>query len=215
MEKESETLRKKLLEIRDTLLELEFLKKDILMLVDDNEEYFENMVKKSRFLYRLYLNYTKLFVIDLHKLIDKDENYNIHNLINYCKSNIRRIDWSYPISLTELNHCESKLIDISSHFPAIIDLRNKVYAHNDKNKSKLKFDITLNEFWVVLKELQEIFSKINLCFDNHQWIFHIQYQRPQEIKFAYKYKKLKQLYLEHAAEQTNIDITKFRKIMLE
>ncbi len=69
----SEILKHKLYEIRNILLEMEFLKKDILAIHNPEEEYFEKMIKKSRFFYRLYLNYTKLFVIHCHKLIDKKE----------------------------------------------------------------------------------------------------------------------------------------------
>lgn len=71
MKDNSEILKHKLTEIREILLELECLKQDIRSIHNPGEEYFDRMIKKSRFFYRLYLNYTKLFVIDCHKLIDK------------------------------------------------------------------------------------------------------------------------------------------------
>lgn len=214
MNKEHKLLEIKLLEVRNILLELEFLKHDVLMLSDEKEDYVELLVKKSRFLFRIYLNYMKLITIDLYKLIDKKENYNIYSLINYCKTNIVKIRWHHKITLKELDEMENEINSISHHFETIRLLRNKIYAHNDKDKSNFQFKITLTDFWHVLEVLQNIFSKLNLHFDNHQWIFTIQYNKAQEIKNAFKYKKCVELYFEHAKEQTDIDIKKFRKIMM-
>jgi hypothetical protein len=214
MNQEHQLLETKLLEIRNLLLELEFLKNDILMLSDESQEYVELLVKKSKFLYRLYLNYMKLITIDLYKLIDQKESYNVYSLINFCKTNISKIQWSREITLAELNQLESQVNSVSQHFETICLLRNKLYAHNDKNKSKFEYKITLDDFWLVIKVLQDVFSKLNLRFDNNQWIFSIQYNRPQEIKNAFKYKKTVELYFEHAVAQTDLDIKKFRKIML-
>jgi hypothetical protein len=214
MNQENQLLETKLLEIRNLLLELEFLKNDILMLSDEKEEYVEMMVKKSRFLYRLYLNYMKLITIDLYKLTNQKEAYNLYSLINFCKTNISKIQWSHKITLKELEKMENDIDSVSHHFEAIGLLRNKIYAHNDKNKSKYEYKISLTDFWHIIKVLQDVFSKLNLRFDNNQWIFNIQYRRPQEIKNAFKYIKTVELYFEHAVEQSDLDIKKFRKIML-
>ena len=184
------------------------------MLSDENEEYVELLVKKSRFLYRLYVNYMKLITIDLYKLIDKKENYNLYSLINFCKTNISRIDWKQKITLAELNQLETEINSVSQYFEPICLLRNKLYAHNDKNKNHFTYKITLNDFWHVIKVFQDVFSKLNIHFDSNQWIFAIQYRKSQEIKNAFKYKKTVELYFEHANKQTDLDIKKFRKIML-
>lgn len=213
MKQENEFLEIKLSEIRDILLELEFLKTDILMLIDKEEEYFEAVVKESIFLHRLHLNYIKLFTIDLYKLIDERENYNLYSLINYCKTNISKINWEREINLAKLNQLENDITNVPSHFKDISLLRNKHYAHNDKNKKKFNTQISLKDFWHVLKTLQNVFSTIIIHFNNDQWIFDIQYRKPNVIKNAYKYKKTVELYFEHASKEIDLDFKKFKKIM--
>lgn len=202
MKTNSEILKHKLDEIRDILVELEFLKKDILSIHNTEEEYFEKMIKKSKFFYRLYLNYTKPFVIDCHKLIGQKEHYNILNLINFSQSNIRTIGWHHSIDISLIEKLKDKYYKTEEHFNTITLLRNKVYAHNDRNKSELKFSITLKDFWTVLSSLQEIFGEIHFHFDNTDWRFDKLYQKPVEIKQAYKFLKIRNLYYDSFISDT-------------
>ena len=146
MKENTEILKNKLTEIREILLELECLKQDIRSIHNPEEEYFEKMIKKSRFFYRLYLNYTKLFVIDCHKLIDKNEHFNILNLINFCQSNLNKITWHNTPTHSSLEKLKTKFLKTSEHFSDISLLRNKVFAHTDRKKSEIKYNITLKDF---------------------------------------------------------------------
>ncbi|GGW99942.1 AbiU2 domain-containing protein [Salegentibacter mishustinae] len=196
MKENSEILKHKLSEIREILLELECLKQDIRSIHNPEEEYFERMIKKSSFFYRLYLNYTKLFVIDCHKLIDKKEHFNILNLINFSQSNLNKIDWHKTPTHSSLEILKTKFLKTSKHFNDISLLRNKVFAHTDRKKSEIKYNITLKDFWEVLTSLQEIFREINLHYDNTNWQFQILYEKPTSIKNSFKYLKIRDLYYE-------------------
>jgi hypothetical protein len=72
MNPETKILKQRLEEIRNTLLELEFIKKDIKTLINSNEEHRKGTSSESKFFTRLYLNYTRLFVIDIFKLTGKN-----------------------------------------------------------------------------------------------------------------------------------------------
>src|SRR5690606_20971594 len=135
MNQETKTLKNRLVEIQKTLLELELIKEDIKTLISANEEQRKETQSESLFFVRLYLNYTRLFVIDVFKLTGRKEDYNIQKLLNFCKSNIRRIEWHNSISLEKLNSLSDRLTTISAKFEKIEGLRSKYYAHNDKKKN--------------------------------------------------------------------------------
>ncbi|MEO2127340.1 MAG: hypothetical protein ABGW91_04210 [Christiangramia sp.] len=214
MKNETQILEEKLSETRNILLELEFLKKDIKALINTPENQHKEVLSKSRFFYRLHLNYIKLFVIDIYKLIGKDEHFNLSRTIEFCKINRRKIKWHHEISLDKLNKLSSDLEKVSNRFQEIKGLRNTRYAHSDKKKGSFDFNISLNELWEVLEGLQNVFSMLNVDFDNKQWIFSIQYNSPNFVNEIYKYRKLHDLiYKEFSEDQTTVDIDKLLKIM--
>ena len=196
MKTDSEILKDKLYEIRNILLELDSLKKDIQSIHNPDEEYFEKIIKKSSFFHRLYLNYIKLFVIDCNKLINEKEDYNVLNLINFCQTNFKNIEWQFKLDKKELESLKDDYYKISKYFSEIALLRNKVYAHNDKKKYEIKYNITLKDLWSVLESLQKIFKKINLHYDKTNWHFEILYKKPTVIKQAHKYLKIREWYFD-------------------
>jgi len=213
---ETQILRDKLAEIRDILLELEFLRKDIKSIINAKEEHHRTIVSKSKFFYRLHLNYIKLFVIDIYKITGNKEDYNLRKVIEFCKINRKSIDWHYEISLEKLNFLSEELEKVSDKFDKIKVLRDTQYAHNDKNKNKFVNNLTLNELWNVLDGLQDIFSRLNVDFDNLQWIFKIQYTQSDIIPKLFKYYQLHDLiYSEFSKDSANIDTNELIKIIIK
>jgi hypothetical protein len=93
-------------------------------------------------------------------------------------------------------------------------LRNKYYAHNDKKKKTFTYEISLREICEILEGLQNIFSELNLKFDNHHWYFDIQYTTPDIINNLYKYNKLRKLTLNgYGKIESPIGIQKLLKII--
>ena len=208
MKSKTEILKERLSEIRDTLLELEFIKKDIKTLINSTKEDRKETLQESQFFYRLYRNYIRLFVIDIFKLIGKKEDHNIQKLLEFCKINLRKIEWFHPISLEKLNSLTDKLSSISEKFEQIEGLRNKYYAHNDKKKNSFNYQLSLMELSEVLEGLQNIFSELNVEFDNHQWLFDIQYTSPDIMHTLNKYKQLRKLTLKEYGENKSSVETK-------
>ena len=214
MSSETQILKERLSEIRDTLLELEFIKKDIKSLRESYNSPEKEILTESMFYNRLYKNYIRLFIIDVFKLIGKKEDHNIQKLLEFCKINLKRIDWENSISLQELNNLNDNLSTISTKFEQIEGLRNKYYAHNDKRKKTFNYDISLKELWEILEGLQNIFSELNLKFDNHHWYFDIQYTTPGFINNLYKFKKIRKLTLNgYGKLDSSIEIQELLKIL--
>lgn len=212
---QTKILKDRLTEIREILLELEFLRNDIKSIINTKVEYKKSIVSKSRFFYRLHLNYIKLFVIDIYKITGKNEDYNLGKVIEFCKINRKKIDWHYKISLEKLNLLSKELDRISDKFEKIKDLRNTNYAHNDKNKNKFVTELTLFELWDVLDGLQDIFSRLNVDFDNLHWIFKIQYTQSNIIPNLYKYDQLHQLIASEVSKNNStIEINELLKITM-
>lgn len=214
MNPETKILKHRLEEIRNTLLELEFIKKDIKTLINSNEEYRKETLSESKFFTRLYLNYARLFVIDIFKLTGKKEDHNIQKLLDFCKINIRKIEWYNSISLEKLNSLSDRLTAVSVKFEQIEGLRNKYYAHNDKKKHSFPYELSLKDLWEALEGLQKIFSDINVEFDNHQWLFDIQYNSPTILQNLSKYNKIKKLTLkEYGENKSSVETKKLLEII--
>ena len=214
MNYETQLLKERLSEIRNILLELEFIKKDIKSLIESYNSQEKEILAESMFFNRLYRNYIRLLIIDVFKLIGKKEDHNINKLLEFCKLNIKRIDWKNSISLQELNHLSDNLSTISIKFEQIEGLRNKYYAHNDKGKRNFNYDISLIEICEILEGLQNIFSELNLKFDNLHWYFDIQYTTPDIINSLYKFKKIKLLTLNgYKNLDSSIEVQELLKIM--
>jgi hypothetical protein len=95
MKSETQILKERLLEIRETLLELEFIKKDIKSIINSDNEHRKEILTESKFFYRLYRNYIRLFVIDVFKLIGKKEDHNIQKLLEFCKIKNRLAQFNF------------------------------------------------------------------------------------------------------------------------
>ncbi|WP_281979616.1 hypothetical protein [Tenacibaculum mesophilum] len=216
MKPETQILKERLAEILNILLELEFIKKDIKTLLNSTEKQRKDTSSESHFFYRLYRNYIRLFIIDIFKLIGDKEDYSIKKLLNFCISNRKKIEWYNKISLEKLNSLNNDLLITSKKFEQIKGLRNKYYAHNDKNKKSFTYKLSSLELWEVLEELQNIFIDINLKFNNNHWYFDIQYSSPQVIQNLSKFKQLQRIILAKNKEiNSSIETKKLFHIIMD
>lgn len=216
MKNETDRLKERLAEIHEILLELEFLRGDIKYLITANESSHKQIVSKSRFFYRLHRNYIRLFVIDTYKLIGKREDFNLHRTLEFCKINRNKIEWHQKISLDKLNTLSEKINIVSQKFSDIQELRNKHYAHRDKNKDSFPSNVTLVELWEVLDSLQEVFRELNVDFDNMNWFFSLQYREPNIISEIDKYRRLRTLiHNEFSDKKESINTDKLAKILFD
>lgn len=198
----TQQLQLKLDEIKNILIELNRLKIDIKLLIDKDQVYFLETTSKSSFYYRLHLNYIRLFVIDFYKLVAPNEHFNFGKLLSFCKINRRNIQWSKDIDNETLDQLEKDFKSIiNQHYKDIYNLRNKFYAHSDKNKTRFEKETRLKliKLWETLDVLNDVFIKINSHFRNEdcRLLFNEDFlPKPKEIEDSHKYKQLRELFFQ-------------------
>lgn len=193
---ETQILENKLNETRETLIGLERLKTDIKFISNKETEYFSEVVEQSAFFYRIYRNSIKLFVIDIYKLLNPNENFSLLRTLNYIQSNRKRIEWKRELKADRINELLLEIEKLNSeHLEGFKKLRDKHYAHNDKKKFDLKYNLTLEKCWETLLKVQEIFIELSLSLSNKQFLFSILTEKPYEIISLLKYKRIKEILL--------------------
>lgn len=116
----------KMSETYKLLIDLELLKSDIKHLSNREEEYFNIAVNKSKFLYKTYFNSVKLLVIDIHKILNPNENFSLKKTINFAKSNVNKIQWQNQITINDFKEIELQTNDlIERKLEKVKTLRNK------------------------------------------------------------------------------------------
>lgn len=216
----TQQLEKKLDEIKNMLIELNLIKMDIKLLIDKDQIYYET-TSRSRFFYRLHINYIRLLVIDSYKLLAQKEHFNYSTLISFCKINRKSIIWDRELPLLKLNELEKDYKQVySQYYYDIYILRNKFFAHNDKNKDKFREEtkLYLIKLWEVLDVLNMIFTKINSYLKNEdcRLLFSEAYlPKSREIEEAHKYNELRKLFFKSfRGEKKDLDLEEVRKIIL-
>lgn len=191
------TFDNKMQETYKLLVGLELLKSDIQHLSNKEKEYFGIAINKSKFLYRTYFNSVKLLVIDIHKILNPKEHFSLKKTINFAKSNINKIDWNIKPTQEDLNIIECQIDElIEDKLKKVKDLRNNHYAHLDKNKDTVKYDLRLIDMYDVIEKSEIIYKKISLLLNNTEAIFNIWHQPPSEIVNLSKFLKIKNLLLD-------------------
>jgi len=213
---ETQNFKNKLSEIRDTLIGLERLKTDIKFISNKETEYFSQIVEKSDFFYRIYRNSIKLFVIDICKLLNPNEDFSLIKTLNYILSNRKRIDWKRVLTASRIAELILKIEILNSeHLESFKNLRDRHYAHNDKNKFDHDYNVTLKKCWESLLVVQEIFIELNLSLLNEQYIFSILTIEPYEIVTLLKYKQINEMLITELRKGPDLgELQKVRDITL-
>ena len=179
------------------LVELEILKSDIQHLSNKEKEYFRIAVDKSKFLYRSYFNSVKLLVLDIHKVLNPKEHFSLKKTINCAKSNINKIEWNKQITQIDLNKLDLQINDlIESKLEKVKTLRNNQYAHLDKNKDSIEYDLRLMDMYEIIEKSEMIYKKLSSYYKGSDAIFNIWKNPPDEIISLTKYHKIRDLLLE-------------------
>lgn len=188
-------IERKLEEISRILTELQNLKVDIIGISNKEEAYFPIVCESSKFFNRTYWNSIKLFIIDMHKILNQNEDFSLISTINFAQSNIKKILWKHQIIYENLEKLKAKLESLDKKgLQSLKDLRDKHYAHNDKNKDKLKIELSLLKCWKMLETAQEIFNTLNYHFNNRTLMFENFFHPPNEIYKVYRYELIREMY---------------------
>lgn len=218
MKDSCQNLEKKLTQIMHTLIELEFLKRDIIDICDKEAPYFAQVVAKNSMFKVIHDRYVKLFVIDIHTLTNDSDNdyFNFFKLIRFCQTNMKHIKWHKPISYEDLEELKENLLNHSDTIKSIGDLRNNIFAHNYKNKEKLEIEYSLSDFWEVLSLLQDIFLKIDFHFkgfDSSRLFNHPIKNQAKLMKSLHELSKIREIFVDSLLNEKDLELKSVRNIL--
>lgn len=203
-------------EIGDMIMQIQYLQTDIEYLTDTTQPYFSEVVEDSQFLHRYYLNSIRLLIIDFNKLINPKEDFSFQKALNFVLSNRKNIEWEKEITVDEIRDLQNRMLNIEkNHLDKIENLRNKFYAHNDKRKNDFNLPISLEECWVINKELQSIFNRLHWHLRKEMFSISEYAPKPEEIIRLHRYKEINKYVFKCFAENTvSSDIENIYKIIL-
>lgn len=212
---ETNQLKIKLEETYRLLVELERLKSDIQHLSNQNADYFKIAVQKSHFLYRTYFNAIKLLVIDTNKILNPTQDFSLHKTLNFMISNHKNIHWHESPRMEELNNYNLEIESlIYNKLESIKTLRDKNYAHLDKNRENYKYNFRLIDAYETIGKFQEIYRNLIFNFNGSGVVFNTWNNPPNEIIFLSKYHMLRKSLLElHFTDRWNDELDKLFRII--
>jgi len=192
-------IEEKLKEITLIIAELEYLKADLISIMNNESSYFKNVVENSSSFYRIYRNSYKLFVIELSKIIDSKEHFSLLSLVNYMILHRKTIVWKgEEIQIERLESNKEEIIKIQDlHLKDIKDLRDKFYAHTDKNRHEIEITFTLNQGWEILKELRNLFEEIVFKLNNQRITLSVSSNLINEMVLLQRYKMIESVIKGH------------------
>jgi hypothetical protein len=208
----------KLKETMMLFFELEYLKSDLTSISNKDSKYFKVIVENSPSFYRIYRQCFKLFVIELAKIVDSKEHFSLLKLVDYIISNRKNIIWkNSEIEISRLKFIREEIKKIEdTHLDDIKTLRDKFYAHTDKDRHKVESVFSQQIGFEILEKLKKYFEEIALKLNNQ----HISFSSAKssltnEMVLLNRYKLIQNFILTNIKERGNIgELQHVRDIML-
>ena len=131
------------------------------------KNYKKSEYTDSRFMSFVFYTSWYVLIIELCKVYqnnNKSQHFNVYCLLNKLINNYKDLDFKALISLEELNRLKSlfnapEIIDIRDR---LIVLRDKFYAHFDREKLEKEVNIQLGEIDIILSLLKDFISEIKI-----------------------------------------------------
>lgn len=131
------------------------------------KNYKKSEYTDSRFMSFVFYTSWYVLIIELCKVYqndNKNQHFNVYGLLNRLINNHKNLDFKTLISLEELNRYQTRfnapeIIDIRNR---LIVLRDKFYAHFDREKLEKEVNIQLAEIDIILSLLKDFISEIKI-----------------------------------------------------
>lgn len=179
--------------INQRLLELLGIEEDIKYINNPNEEYFNSVVLKSSFVYRLYERSLRILVIEICKLLDPREGRNFISFSRNLNNEYKNINWKNPIEKSRLLEIQRELENYadSDVFLRIKNSRDKHYVHDDSNKHVFEMNTQFDDIWNLLFNLRNICNELNYALYNTTmyYKFSIKASELQALSSYYNFSK--------------------------
>lgn len=208
----------KLKETTLLFFELEYLKSDLISISNKDSNYFKIIVENSPSFSRIYRNSFKLFVIELAKILDSKEHFSLLKLVDYIISNRKKLIWkNNEIEMARLNFIREEIKKIEDlHLEDIKNLRDKFYAHTDKNRHKVELLFSLKIGFEILEKLRHFYEEIVLKLNNQHIAFSVLSSLTNEMVLLQRYKLIQNFILTNIKERSGSigELQNVRDIML-
>ena len=202
-------------EIRDNLINLQYLKKDVEYITSTNKSYFKDVIEKSSFFNRVYVNFLKQFLIDFYKLLNPKEYHSISYTIKFIRSNYSLIEWKREFSTNRIEELDLLIEEFEiDYINNLKNIRDKHLAHSDKNKKKYESTISIQKTWKNLEVIQKIFIELYLALNDKQYVFELIGKTPNEVLSLQKYYEIRNLiFHKHRFSNLSDDLKEVQKII--
>lgn len=208
----------KLKETMMLFFELEYLRSDLTSISNQNSKYFYDIVENSPSFYRIYRQSFKLFVIELAKVVDSKEHFSLLRLVDYIISNRKYIIWkNNEIEMSRLKFIREEIKKIEdTYLNDIKNLRDKFYAHTDKDRHKVELIFSQRIGFEILEKLRTYFEEISLKLNNQHMAFSsVKSSLTNEMVLLHRYKLIQKFIMKNMREKGNIgELQYVRDIML-
>lgn len=197
----------KLKETMMLFFELEYLKSDLTSISNQDSKYFCDIVENSPSFYRIYRQSFKLFVIELAKVVDSKEHFSLLRLVDYIISNRKNIIWkNSEIEMSRLKFIRDEIKKIEDiYLNDIKNLRDKFYAHTDKDRHKVELIFSQRTGFEILEKLRTYFEEISLKLNNQHMAFSsVKSSLTNEMVLLHRYKLIQKFIMKNLKEKGNI-----------
>ncbi len=168
----TDDLHQKFEAIRKKFIELNMLK-DQINYISNQTGPHRHIVENSSLLWLARTTAIRLLVIDICKLLKREEANNISSLLGHLNSTYRKIEWKHPISQKRLHQSEVKISDIykSEDFQKIKIARDRYIAHDDSKKSNYNSMIDLKMLFTMISEIEAEFNIVTYHLFDTTYIY--------------------------------------------
>ncbi len=202
---EESYIKERLEDIFNRIISLHLLEEDLKYIANMEAPHFEAVVAKSHFFFRMKESILRRIVLELCMLLKQSEDLNIPSFLANLANSHKKYSWKSKIELRVIQELQSQLqgIVVSEQFGKIVILRDKFYAHADKNRNQIEFKLPHAEVWLIISKLKNIHDVLNSSFFNTttHWSFSKVNMGHHVLESLFKYYKIRELVWEE--EKTN------------
>jgi len=162
-DKEYEQLKQYFRELCEQIKLIDLLGKDLIYLYSDSSKYHPD-IYDSQLLGRLIESLKRDFSLRFIMFLCSKEHFNIISFVKRLLINHRKANWNRNITKKELQDIEKyvAVITTSNEYETLKHLRDKIYAHNDKNARYKQLRTTIEEVMKYVKFLKKLTHEIGL-----------------------------------------------------
>ena len=178
-------------EISQILCRCEQLKGDICSLTGGHVQTYKTVFKGGEFLPRIKTYLFQIFVIQLCMILHSKEHHSLSALIRKLLED-SSLNWVDDNAKHEMTDALLRIETLeSAHINTLRTLRDKFWAHRDRQRNNHAVSLTYNTAWLILEEMKQIYNVVNMQILQTETRFDVLSNRePIELAHLARYSKM-------------------------